>query len=283
MTNSALVLAGGGVAGVAWELGVLLGIQDIDPATTERILDAATTFVGTSAGSVVAAQIAGGTPLEELFDSQLPVKSAELSVDIDLSEFGAMMVAANTGASSPEESRRRWGVIARAADTASPAVRRAVIAARLPVHDWSDRRVLITAIDTETGELRVFDRDSGVDLVDAVGASCAVPGVWPTVEIEGRHYMDGGMRTIANADLAAGADQVLILVPGSESSPLGPALTPADLDALTPARIHTVFADADSLTAFGANPLDPAVARPSALAGREQGRRIASEIAAFWG
>jgi NTE family protein len=282
MTNSAVVFAGGGVAGVAWELGVLRGIQDVDPAITERIFDAATTFVGTSAGSVVAAQIAGGTPLEELFDSQLPAESAELSVDIDLAEFGAMMVAANTDASSPAESRRRWGAIALAADTASPAVRRAVIAARLPIHDWSDRRLLITAIDTETGELRVFDRDSGVDLVDAVGASCAVPGVWPTVEIEGRHYMDGGMRTIANADLAAGADQVLILVPGSENSPLGPALTPADLDALAPARIHTVFADAGSLAAFGANPLDPAVARPSALAGREQGRRIASEIAEFW-
>jgi NTE family protein len=283
MTNSALVLAGGGVAGVAWELGVLRGIQDVDPATTERILDAATTFVGTSAGSVVAAQIAGGTPLAELFDSQLPAESAELSVDIDLSEFGAMMVAANTGVSSPEEGRRRWGAIARATDTASPAVRRAVIAARLPVHEWSDRRVLITAIDTDTGELRVFDRDSGVDLVDAVGASCAVPGIWPTVEIEGRHYMDGGMRTIANADLAAGADRVLILVPGSDTSPMGPALTPADLDALAPARIHTVYADADSLAAFGTNPLDPAVARPSALAGREQGRRVASEIAAFWG
>mgnify|MGYP001552560889 CR=1 FL=1 len=94
--------------------------------------------------------------------------------------------------------------------------------------------------------------------------------------------MDGGMRTIANADLAAGADRVLILVPGSDTSPMGPALTPADLAALAPARIHTVYADVDALAAFGTNPLDPAVARPSALAGREQGRRIASEIAAFW-
>jgi NTE family protein len=114
-------------------------------------------------------------------------------------------------------------------------------------------------------------------------ASCAVPGIWPVVEIDGRRYMDGGMRSGSNADLAAGADPVLIITPSTEQTPMGPAVPPTELDALTPARVHVVYADAASVASFGANPLDPAARRPAALAGREVGRRVASQIAAFWG
>lgn len=282
MTNGAVVLAGGGVAGIAWELGVLRGVQDVEPAVIDRILDETTVLVGTSAGSTVAAQLASGATLSQLFDSQLAKKSAEVNVDLDLAEFGAMMAKVLEGAPSPEESRRRMGAIARNATTVSVATRRAIIAARLPEHSWSSRRVLITAVDTETGEFRVFDRDSGADLVDAVAASCAVPGVWPPVEIDGHLYMDGGMRSLANADLAAGAEQVLILAPAPETMPNGPAIPQSELDALSPARIHSIFADADSLSAFGTKPLDPRVRRPSALAGRKLGRRVAPAIVEFW-
>jgi NTE family protein len=282
MTQGAIVLAGGGVAGIAWEIGVLRGIQDAEPEASRRILGEQTRLVGTSAGSAVAAQLASGVALESLFDSQVSDESAELFVHVDLAEFGAMMAEALAGATSPAEARQRLGVIARDAETVSVATRRAIIAARLPSHAWPTRPLLITAVDTATGELRVFDRDSGVDLVDAVAASCAVPGVWPTVEIEGRHYMDGGMRTVANADLAAGCEPVLILVPAPESSPAGPTISVAELDALSPARIHTVFADDESIAAFGPNPLDPEVRRASALAGRDLGRRVAAEIARFW-
>ena len=58
----------------------------------------------------------------------------------------------------------------------------------------------------------VFDAASDVRLLDAVGASCAVPGIWPPVTINGRRYIDGGIRSAANADLAAGCDR------GSSSS-----------------------------------------------------------------
>jgi len=282
MINGAVVLAGGGVAGIAWEIGVLRGIEEVEPTATGRILDGTTLLVGTSAGSAVAAQVANGTPLQELFDVQTSAESAELDVDLDQEVFGAMIAQAIAGAASPEEGRRRLGTIALDAHTVSTAARAAVIAARLPVHAWPQRPLLITAVDTATGALRVFDRNSGVDLVDAVAASCAVPGIWPTVEIDGHHYMDGGMRTVANADLAAGAQQVLILVPAPETSQNGPTLSQSELDALSPARVHSIFADADSLSAFGANSLDPRVRRLSALAGRELGRRIASEVSAFW-
>jgi NTE family protein len=282
MTHDALVLAGGGVAGIAWETGVLTGLQDAEPALVADVLAASTTLLGTSAGATVAAQVAAGTPLEDLFNAQVAEGTAEIAVELDIEKFGGMMAEAMSGSVSPEETRRRIGAIALAATTPSVAARRAVIEARLEGLDWTSRRLLITAVDAETGELTVFDRTSGVSLVDAVAASSAVPGVWPTVEIKGRQYMDGGIRSGSNADVAAGSERVLILIPGPETSPFGPALPQAELDALVPARVHAIFADADSLSAFGTNPLDPASRGPAALAGRELGRRVAADIARFW-
>ncbi len=282
MTKSALVLAGGGVAGIAWETGLLLGLQDESPELVDRLRSSQTTLIGTSAGSTVAAQLAGGTPLRELFDRQVSAETSEISAEFDLNELMAMMAGAMAGASSPEEVRRRIGALAAAAETVPPSARRAAIDARLPVKEWTDHPLLIPAIDIATGALRVFDRKSGVDLVDAVAASCAVPGVWPPVDIEGTLYMDGGTRTTANADLAAGAAQILILVPGPPESPLGPVIPEAEWAALAPGRIHLVFADEPSIDAIGVNPLDPRTRPAAARAGRELGRRLAAEIAAFW-
>jgi NTE family protein len=283
MVNGALVLAGGGVAGIAWETGVLLGIQDAEPATAARLLGAPTVLVGTSAGAAVAAQLAAGTPLQRLFESQVADETAELFVDVDLASFAAMMAGVMAEASSPHDARRRIGAMALAADTPSLAARRAVIEARLDVRTWGGRSLMLTAVDAETGELRIFDRESRVDLVDAVMASCAVPGIWPVVEIDGRSYMDGGMRSGSNADLAAGADPVLIITPSPEQTPMGPAVPLTELEALAPARVRVVCADDASVASFGTNPLDPSTRKPAALAGRDLGRRVAAEIAAFWG
>lgn len=88
-----------------------------------------------------------------------------------------------------------------------------VIAARLPAADWPERDLRIPAVDAVTGEVVIFTRDSGVTLVDAVTASCAVPGIWPPASIGDHRYVDGGVRSSANADLAAGADQILLITP----------------------------------------------------------------------
>lgn len=280
MVDGALVFSGGGLAGIAWELGMILGFEDAEPGLLDRLLDPATTFVGTSAGSAVASQIAGGTPLEDLYAVQLAEETAELGASIDFEALNATFAGLMTGAASPEELRRRIGAFALEAPTVPSDARRDVIAARLPNREWPSRRLLITAIDTATGELRTFDRDSGVDLVDAVAASCAVPGVWPPVLIQGSLYMDGGVRTLANADLAVGADRVLILVPAAEGP--GTSVTEAEIVALAPAEVLVAYADTDSLAAFGVNPLDPAIRPASAIAGREQGRALAPQVAAFW-
>lgn len=283
MANGALVLAGGGVAGIAWEIGVLTGIQDFEPSAAARIIEGPTMLLGTSAGAAAAAQIAGGTPLADLFAAQVAEATAEIFVEVDLAEFGAVMASARGEATSPEDARRRLGQIALNADTVSPAERRAAIEGRLTVKEWGDRDLRITTVDAESGVLRILDRSSGVTLAEAVDASCAIPGIWPVVELEGHKYMDGGMRSVANADLAAGHDPVLILVPSTERTPMGRSIPQAERDALAPARVHVIYANGASIAAFGANPLDPASRKPAALAGRSLGRGVAAEIAGFWG
>ncbi len=282
MMRNALVLAGGGVAGIAWETGVLVGLGEVDSDLIEQLRAGTTTLIGTSAGSTVAAQLATGTSLEDLFAAQLADETSEMHVEIDMQKFAAMLAGVTMEPDSPEARRRRIGAIALAADTPSVEARRAVIAARIPNAAWTEHRLLITAVDTATGELRVFDRTSGVDLVDAVAASCAVPGIWPTVSIDGHQYMDGGMRSGANADLAAGSERVLILVPSAEESPFGRAIPDTELEALASSRVFIVYADPESISAMGANPLDPASRRPAAIAGRAVGRRIAAEVGRFW-
>jgi NTE family protein len=281
MVQRALVLAGGGVAGVAWELGILLGIRDGAPDLAPRIEDAEL-IVGTSAGSTVAAQISTGTDLQELFDRQFTQTSSEIEIDFDIDAMIAMFGAAEAESTSPEDMRRRIGALALAADTVPEDVRRLAIAGRLPVHQWSDRAVLIPAVDAETGELVVFTRESGVPLVDAVTASCAVPGVWPPATINGQRYIDGGTRSSTNADLAGPADKVLVIVPALVDVEPFASQFAQEVTALKPAKIFTVSADDAALQAFGANPLSPATRKPSALAGRALGKAIARQVEGFW-
>ncbi|OBF77548.1 patatin [Mycobacterium sp. 852002-51613_SCH5001154] len=286
-TRRALVLAGGGIAGIAWETGVLRGIADVSPAAAGLLLGS-DVLVGTSAGSVVAAQIGSGSTLDVLFDRQIAESSAEIDSGVDVEEITEMFLAALAEpcadpSNKTRQQMQRIGAVALSTKTVPPPVRLKVIAQRLPSHHWPDRALRITAIDVDTGELVVFDRESGVDLVDAVAASCAVPGAWPPVAIAGRRYMDGGVASSVNLGAAGDCDTAVVLVPSGVDAPSafgdGPA---AEISAFTGATF-TVFADADSLAAFGPNPLDPACRVASALAGREQGRREARGVARFLG
>jgi NTE family protein len=277
----ALVLAGGGVAGIAWELGVLRGLQDADPALAERVL-AADLVIGTSAGSAVAAQITSGVPLGDLYDRQLSAESAEIEVDLDMEELLARFTAATADITSQDEAMKAIGALALDTETVDEPARKAAIAARLPVPDWPDRAVLLPAIDALSGELVVFSRDSGVALVDAVAASCAVPGIWPPVTINGRRYIDGGMRSATNADLAAGYDRILIIAPALPDEPAPFDQLSGELERLKPSRTQVIYADAASVAAFGTNPLSPATRPPAAQAGRAIGQAHAAAVAALW-
>ncbi len=278
----ALVLGGGGVAGVGWELGILQGLHDrgVDVLGADII-------IGTSAGSVVGAQIASGTELAGLFASQLtPVEqSKERMVAFDATQLMEVWSqAVKEGISDSKAMRARIGAYALTAPTVSEAERHIIIEARLPAHTWSQRRLQIAAVDTETGAEYIMDRESGVSLVDAVAASCAVPGIWPPVTIAGRRYMDGGMRSATNADLAQGYDRVLILNPlgaNANAFGVGPASEATTLKR-EGSQVLLIEPDPASVTAIGLNPLDPATREPSALAGRAQGRELAASVAALW-
>ncbi|BBX68703.1 hypothetical protein MPSYJ_21640 [Mycolicibacterium psychrotolerans] len=284
-TKRALVLAGGGLAGIAWETGMLTGIADVEPAAAHALLDS-DVVLGTSAGSTVAAQLGSGTPIEELFARQLSDEAgaAEIHPGVSVDAISELFLAAMlTPGATREQKLQQIGAVAAATDTVAEPVRRAVIEHRLPSHDWPARDLRITGIDIATGELVVFDRTSGVGLVDAVAASCAVPGAWPPVTIGDRSYMDGGVRSTVNMSAVTDCDVAVALVPsGADTpSPWGSA-TIEEIDAF-PGTTLAVFADAEALAAFGPNPLDPACRAPSAHAGRAQGRREARRVADFLG
>lgn len=262
------------------------GIADESPAAARLLLNS-DVLVGTSAGSAVAAQISSDCQLAELFDRQLAETSAEIDPGVDIEAITELFLQALQTAPGERRDKatqlQRIGEVALATETVSESLRRNVIAQRLPTQNWPDRELRITAIDTATGEFVVFDRDSGVALVDAVAASCAVPGAWPPVTIAGRRYMDGGVNSSINLAVADDCDQAVLLVPGAADapSPFGPG--PAGEIAAFDGATFTVFADQDSLAAFGSNPLDPRCRIGSATAGRAQGRREARRLATFLG
>jgi NTE family protein len=273
----ALVLGGGGVTGIAWETGMLAGLAEAGIDLTSADL-----VVGTSAGSVVGAQIlAAGLTVEDLYAAQLAEPTGELA-----ERMGAIamlrFIAAAGWPGDEQKARARLGRAALRARTVPEAERRAVIERRLPNATWPERRLLITSVDAETGELRVFDRSSGVPLPEAVAASCAVPIVWPPITIGGRRYIDGGVRSATNTDLAAGCDRVVVIAPTTyalrRSSRIASQL--ASLGASI--RSVVVSPDAQARKAIGGNVLDPARRVASARAGHTQSASVAESVAAVW-
>ncbi|HWD62470.1 MAG TPA: patatin-like phospholipase family protein [Humibacter sp.] len=280
--SDAVVFAGGGVAGIAWELGVVAGLMESSKELASLIRDPQTRYIGTSAGSAVATQLAGGLDVDALYAAQLSSETAEFDPKVDVAKLWESLSALDEPGLTQEERLQNVGAFALAAATVTEPERLVSIRARLPHLDWPERSLTITAVDAATGAFVTFDRNSDVDLLLAVAASCAVPGVWPPVTIGDRKYVDGGVRTSANADLAAGSERVLIITPSAADAPEGMlSVSQAELAALGDAQVAIVSADAASIAAFGVNPLDPATRPESALAGRELGRREASRAAAL--
>ena len=288
-----MVLGGGGSTGNAWLIGVIAGLFDAGPDVTTADLT-----IGTSAGSTAAAQIAGATPTE-LLAATLAVAPEKRTgpVGSDLGRVPTRPVADHlerltkviASAEDAADMRRKMGAAALDMDAASDGSWqtqwRATVAARLPSQRWPQRTLLITAVDAHTGEPVVFDRRSGVDLADAVAASCA-SGL--PYRIGDSRYIDGGYRSNAeNADLAAGYARVLVLSPfgGRSLTPLGWGMhlaTQVDELRTRGSKVETIFPDSDSEHMFGANAMDPSLRTPAARAGYDQGRALAEQLTEFW-
>ena len=288
----ALVLGGGGSTGNAWLIGVVAGLFDAGLDLTEADL-----VIGTSAGSTAAAQIAGAAPTE-LLTAILAAAPRERTgpVGFDGGRVPLSPVASHmertskiiAAAEDAADMRRRMGAAALAMDAASDGSTqtrwRATVAARLPSQRWPERTVLVTAVDARTGEPVVFDRHSGVDVVDAVAASCA-SGFAYRIGDDG--YIDGGYRRNENADLAAGYGRVLVLSPfgGRTRMPLKWGMhLGAQVDELRArgSSVETIFPDGNSEHMFGANAMDLSLRPPAAQAGYDQGRALAEPLADFW-
>jgi NTE family protein len=220
--------------------------------------------------------VTGGSGYGALVASQrLPASEGkeivpEFDLDLLLTLFGLM----TTTHDDPAAVRREIGAMALAAPTVPAETRREIIAWRIADAEWPDRRFVVTAVDVDSGERVTFDLSSGTSLVDAVTASCAVPGIWPVVTIGDHRYTDGGVYSTSNADLAAGYERTVVVTPVDRGAP-----AVSGGDGVAP---YEIVADAASVEAFGPNLLDPSCREAALDAGMRQGENVADDVARYW-
>lgn len=278
MSGRAIILGGGGVTGIAWQTGILQGLQD---AGVE--LDKADAIIGTSAGSFAGAYLACGV-VGEYFDLQFTGDVVEIAASMSPESIEGFRKAIVEGDGDPEATGRGLGRMAMAAKTVSSEERAKVVSSRLPSTGWPIAPLKMTAIDAQTGELHLLDKNSGVPLTTAAEASGAVPGLWPVVEALGRTWIDGGSCSAANARLGADYDRVVVIAPVVAGFP-GQRGTLDEVADLKAAGVDVVLIHPDerASAAIGVNVFDPARRGPTAEAGRTQGQRVATEVIEVWG
>jgi NTE family protein len=208
----ALVLGGGGLVGIAWEAGLVAGL-----ASEGVNLAEAASIVGTSAGSVVGGQLALGIdPVESARRTASDAGAVVPPLDTGgVGGFGGglealieMIMTATTSGGS-EEVRAKIGQIALTAPTPTEEEFLPFFS-EVKGQPWP-KGYSCTAVDTESGEFVVWTAAHGVELDRAIASSCSVPGLFPPVTINGRRYMDGGMRSPLNADVPVGHSEVVVV------------------------------------------------------------------------
>jgi NTE family protein len=281
--TSAVAMGCGGVLGIAWSIGLVAGLEK------ESVhLNTAELWIGASAGAVVASRMAHGVHIDTLLHEQTSGEAAMQEMlrpysQADVDSKNQQLFAKVQGHLAL--ARQRIGAWALRSNTPPLEQRQAIIAQRLKGIDWPTTTLRIVAVDAQSGAEQVWERGDGVPLAQAVAASCAVPGVWPTVPIHGNYYMDGGLRSMTNADLAQGTERVLVISPQgfSDGNPVSGRLR-AELELLQSGGSQTlvIAPDDECLDAIGPNILDPARCAAVAKVGLRQGQRAAAEARAFW-
>ncbi|MBE0608592.1 MAG: patatin-like phospholipase family protein [Dehalococcoidia bacterium] len=292
MTKRAIVLGGGGPVGIAWESGLLAGLAEggID-------VSAAAVIIGTSAGSAVGAQLAMGRAPQQMYaavasDSARTTPSPTRGSGAptpNLMPLMELMQKAATAGSSAEDVRKEIGAFALAASTISEQEFIATFGTMLAnAEAWPHPGYQCTAVDALTGEFVTWTAESGVPLSRAVASSCSVPGIYPPITINGRRYIDGGMRSATNADLARGCDvAIVVAVTSNVQGPMAEASRrrlEGELNAIREAggQAALIQPDEASSTAFGLNLMDFTRRAGAAEAGLAQGRTEAARIAKTW-
>jgi NTE family protein len=288
MSNRALVLGGGGPVGVAWESGLIAGLAEsgIDLSQADFIM-------GTSAGSMVGAQLAIGRPpaaLAQPYTSgELPPSASEsLAAPPDLTPLVAKLMDSYAGVRPTEEVCREIGAWALRASAMSEEAYVGSFArtlAGLPADYWPAHGFACTAVDANSGKFVAWNKESGVPLVRAVASSCAVPGIFPPVTIHGQRYIDGGMRSGTNADLAKGYEIVVVIALGSDAAP-EVFRRPLERELLalreSGSKVELIRPDAQSFEAFGPNLMDHRRRPAAAASGLRQGRVGLETLRDLW-
>jgi NTE family protein len=287
----ALVLGGGGPVGIAWESGLAAGLAEkgVDLSSADYI-------IGTSAGSVVGAQLALGATAASLVAPMLAssgpgdTPAGPNQAPPDLATLISKMQELVSSKRPPEQVRAEMGAWALTVKTQlSEDAWVANFARMVPNKAWPNRRYACTAIDTVDGSLEVWNKDSGVELERAVASSCTVPGIFPPVTIRGRRYMDGGMRSPTNADLAKGYDTVVVVAvtAGPRNNDMARRfgeILDNEVKVLrdSGARVELIIPDEKSLEAFGFNLMDSSRRIDAAKAGIRQGQAEAARLGSAW-
>ena len=278
-----LVLGGGGVTGIAWLTGIVAGL-----VRAGLTINPETRFIGTSAGSVVASELACGISAETLLKRQLEPSSHRGEQFRPYSQRDAdakNVTLVEKVEGDLIQARLRIGAFALRSETPSLDERRAIIESRLTEIGWPTPPLMLTAVDVNTAQRVVLTRESGLSLLDAVMASCAVPGVWPVVPFGQIKLMDGGLHSMTNADLAIGSGRVLVLAPlgYSEGNPVSGHLGSEEAALRSSgAMACVVVPDEESRYAIGDNVLDPAHGPSSANAGLRQGLELGERLNPEW-
>lgn len=238
-------------------------------------------IVGTSAGAIAGAQLASGV-LDRVVAMYQADEFPRVKVSATTDQFIAAATRAGGEASGPDDAVRRIANLEPlAGELVSEDALNALFEALVPVNAWPRKRLVVTAVDAESGRRVCFEAGSEVELLDAVRASCAVPGMFPLVTIEGRRYADGGLRSAYNADLAVGSRVVVILSP-LQPNPYLDGLLKAEIASIGSATVLVVLADERSLEAIGPNLATQSTVRAAFEAGAAQAASERDRLGASW-
>ncbi|MEU0224315.1 patatin-like phospholipase family protein [Streptomyces sp. NPDC006284] len=277
MADTALVLGGGGLTAYAWQVGVLAGL-----AEAGLDLGDADVLAGTSAGSLLALDLAGGSAPADLYREQVERERPMMDVDFTLTMTARYLWAA-LGSRDPRTVVRRLGRLALSVHDVPESEVLEAIAPHLPVQDWPERTVRLFAVDALTGTPTAFTAGSGVDLLHAMSATCALPPLFPPITIGEGRWMDGGVRSTTNADLVDDCARVVVLAPIPKAAGATPSAA-SQVASLTAngTRATLLTPDRTSRRAFGHNPLNASRIPGATREGRRQGTDQADRIRRVW-
>jgi len=272
----ALVLGGGGTVGVSWSIGVLHALSEslgFDPADAHM-------KVGTSAGSVVAAMLHPRVGLANQVEHERTAGAGRddgWATSFDIGLLAQIFQLWTSTSTMTPEVARQIGERAQRASQKTSDDWVAVLRERLGDIDWPPGDVRMATVSCDTGERRVWKAGDGVDVVRAVSASSAVPGLIPPVEVAGDPYMDGGVWSLLNSDLVhgTGVDDVVILAPQAGTGVLAPGAR-AHLEREAEAlkgdgfRVHALV-PGEGYEPIGANAMDAAMRGPAVELGLREG------------